>query len=257
MPDTSVLIGSVEIAAESITVNGGGAVNIAAGSYYLRHATASISLLDTLAALITSEGVGGVSVNIRQDSRVRITALGAFDITLSARLQRLLGYSVAHDGSAAYAATLISPLLWAPGYLGTPATRLGKLGYKVPHTTDHKSDDGTRVERQYFGEDTWQELSWDFIDAARLMVPDASDDGGTLEGLYEECLKYNRPFQWYDVVSLDGTSSGVIWPAPFGPYQMRRELGRPNWYDRIRKDLDDVGGGVNMDLIAVEELSNA
>lgn len=258
MPDTAILVGSVELAAQSCTVNGGAAVEIPAGSYYLRHATAGISLFDALEDLMLSEGLTGAAVRLLQNQRIRISALASFSMTLSSRLQRLLGFSGAlGPGANTYDATLPSPLLWAPGFPATPGSRAGKSGYKVPHVTRHKSDDGSRQETQYFGEEVWQELEWPFVPAELLQVPDDEDDGGTLEGLYEECLKFNRPFLWHDSMNLNGSTNSVIWSSAYGPYQLRNDIGNPNWYDRIQANADDVGGGVAMDLHLVEELSNA
>lgn len=258
MPLTAVLVGSVELSAQSITVDGGGAVEVPAGSYYLRHATASLSLFDTLAATMASTGLVSASVTLLNTQRVRISALPNFSMTLSPRLQRLLGFDAPlGGGSNSYVANLPSPLLWAPGYLATPGSRAGKAGYKVPHVTRHKSDDGSRQETQFFGEEVWQDLEWPFVPAELLSVPDDDDDGGTLEGLYEETLKYGRPFLWHESMQLNGSTSAVGWPGAFGPYQLRRDLGRPNWYDRIQRNADDIGGGVSMQLHQVEELSNA
>jgi len=256
MPDTALLVGSVELSSQTITVNGGGAITVPAGSYYLRHETPSLSLFDAVADAM---GLAGAALTLGLNRRVRISALAPFSMTLSSRLQRLLGFDAAlGGGQIAYDAALISPLLWAPGYLGTPASRAGKAGYKVPHTTRHKSDDGSRQETQFFGEEVWQELEWAFVPADLLMVPDDEDDGGALEGLYEECLKYGRPFHWYETMSLqDGDDESVIWRPSFGPYQLRDGLGNPNWYDRIQANADDIGGGVGMKMHLVEELSNA
>lgn len=257
MPDTAVLLGSVELAAQSVTVDGGAAVEIPAGSYYLRHATASLSLFDALEDLMTSEGLLLASVTLRQNGLVRISAGGVFAMTLASRLQRLLGRTSPMAGASSYDGDVPSPLLWAPGFVATPASRAGKTGYKVPHTTRHPSDDGSRIETQFFGEEVWQELEWPFVPAELLSVPDDEDDGGTLEGLYEECLKYGRPFMWHPSMSFDGSTNGVIWTSAFGPYQLRDDLGSPNWYDRIQRNADDIGGGVAMKLQLVEELSNA
>ncbi len=256
MPDTALLVGSVELSTQTITVNGGGAIDIAAGSYYLRHSTPALSLFD---AVQDAMGLGGASVTLRRNMRVRISALAGFDMTLSSRLQRLLGFDTALDtGATRYDAALVSPLLWAPGYPGTPASRAGKTGYKVPHTTRHKSDDGSRQETQFFGEEVWQELEWAFVPADLLMVPDDEDNGGALEGLYEETLKYGRPFHWHETISTDTEDdNAIIWTPSFGPYQLRDGLGNPNWYDRIRANTDDIGGGVGMKMHLVEELSNA
>lgn len=256
MPDTALLVGSVELSAQSVTVNGGSAVEIPAGSYYLRHATTGISLFDALEDLMTSEGLMAVSVTLRQNGLVRISAGSIFSMTLSSRLQRLLGRTSAMNGAFSYDADVPSPLLWAPGYLATPSSRAGKAGYKVPHTTRHPSDDGSRIETQFFGEEVWQELDWPFVPAELLSVPDDEEDAGSLEGLYEECLKYGRPFLWHDSMAFSGSTNGVIWSNAFGPYQLRDGLGNPNWYDRIQANADDIGGGVAMKLQVVEELSN-
>ncbi len=258
MPDTAILVGSVELANQSLLIDGNPEA-IAAGSYYLRHATASISIFDALEAAMVNAGLAGVQVELQQNLLIRIQALASFELTLSARLQRLLGFSgTLGPGFNSYEATLVSPLLWAPGYAATPASRAGKVGYKVPHVTRHKADDGSRQETQYFGEEVWQELEWPFVPADLLSVPDDTDDGGSLEGLYEEVLKYNRPLQWYPDENLNPASSSLVsWGEAFGPYQLREDLGNPNWYDRMRANADDIGGGVGMKLHQVEELSNA
>lgn len=252
MPNTALLVGSTDILDQTLTVNGGPALTLPAGRYYLRHPTPALSLLDTLEATL---GLPGGAVRLTRGLRVRIQALPLFEMTLPGRLQRLLGFNAPLTGpEAVYEAALVSPLLWAPGYLATPSTRAGKAGYKVPHTTRHKSDDGSRQETQFFGEEVWQELEWAFVPADLLSLPDEEDDGGTLEGLYEEVLKYGRPLHWYPEVETVADSNPIAWTPSFGPYQLRRELaGGGNWYTRIQSNTDDVGGGVDMDLHLVEE----
>jgi hypothetical protein len=57
---TSILVGSIELAAQSFTANGF-ACTIPAGTYYLRHATGSLSLLDVFGSEVENET--GVSLN--------------------------------------------------------------------------------------------------------------------------------------------------------------------------------------------------
>ena len=257
MPETALLVGAVPTAPQTITVNAAPPAQLSAGTYYLRHPDPSLSLIDAVEQLMDDEGVLGADVSVRQNLRVRISSLANFQLTLSGRLQRLLGFEgPLAGGQSIYDAPRISPLLWAPGYRATPTSRAGKAGYKVPHTTRHKSDDGSRQETQFFGEEVWQELEWDFIPSELLSVADGEHDGGTFEGFYEEVLKYGRPFHYYESIVTLPTTNAIGWTSSFGPYQLRDEID-PVWYRRIRSNTDDISGGVGLELHLVEEYSNA
>lgn len=253
MAITSLLVGSVVLADQSITIDGS-PETITGGRMYLRHPTQAISLIGVLEQALDDAGVTGADVAILENLHTRVSALGVFSLSLSARLQRLLGFTGALAGQSSYDSPQVSPLLWAAGYRATPASRAGKAGYKVQHTTRHKSDDGSRQETQWFGEETWQELEWPFVPVEKLSVADGDDDGGTFEGLYEETLKYGYPFHYYEAVNVVDDDSTIGWPSSFGPYQIRSDVG-PNWYSRIRAGTDDIGGGVSLDMHLVEELT--
>ncbi len=253
MAITSLLVGSTVIADQPITIDGSPEV-VSGGNLYLRHPTASLSLINQLQSELAMAGIVGPSVVVLENLLIRVAALEQFDLVLSARLQRLLGFTSATTGLSSYTSQLVSPLLWAAGYRATPGSRAGKAGYKVQHMTRHKADDGSRQETQWFGEEVWQELEWPFVPTEKLSVADDEDDGGTFEGLYEETLKYGYPFHYYESVNVVADDSPIGWTPSFGPYQLRTDPGNPNWYDRIVSNADDIGGGVGLQMHLVEEI---
>lgn len=233
MATSAWLLGSRTLPASVVTV-GATACNLAAGPYYLHSDTAALSLLTSLATAIVA-GVGGTcTIELQRNRLIRITFNTNRAITwTSTDLRDLLGFEGAGSGSATtHTATLVSPLLWSPGYLATPATIEGVDGYTVNHQSVFKSDDGSQIYCDHYGDETNQELSWTHIVPGRMRVDDGSAQGGTFHAFYEECLRYRRRILWVPSVDESDASSDVATVAGFrGPYAMREDF-QGNWYRR-------------------------
>lgn len=233
MASSAWFFGSRTLPASVVTV-GATACNLAAGPYYLHTSTSSLSLATTLAAAIVT-GVGGTcTIQFQRNRLIRITFNTNRAITwTSTDLRDLLGFEGAGSGSATtHTATLVSPLLWSPGYLATPATIYAVDGYTVNHQSVFKSDDGSQTFCDHYGDETHQELSWTHIVPGRMRVDEADDQGGTFHSFYQECLRYRRRIQWVESVDESDASSDVATVTGFrGPYALREDFSG-NWYRR-------------------------
>lgn len=233
MAASTWLLGSRTIPASVITV-GATACNLAAGPYYLHSGTAALSMIASLATAIVA-GVGGTcTIQFQRDRKLRITFNTSRAITwTSTDLRDLLGFEGAGSSSATtHTATLVSPLLWSPGYLATPATIYEVDGYTVNHQSVFKSDDGSQIYCDHYGDETHQELSWTHIVPARMRVDDGDDQGGTFHTFYQEVLRYRRRILWVASVDESDASTDVATVSSFrGPYAMREDFSG-NWYRR-------------------------
>lgn len=253
MPDTALIVGSVPL---DVAVTIDASPEDIEGSYYLRHATAALSLLDAFGAAMTSAGVAAAAVTMRANFRVRLASSGVFTVTWNSTVLRdLLGFTGNLSGSSSYTATNASPLLWAPGYPATPTTIPGKAGYVVPHTTWHSNDDETAVQTQHFGSGVWQELDWALVPTERLQVADSANDGNTFQGLFRTVMQYGYRFLYHQSVEEETADTNALdWndADAFGPYQLRSPID-PSWYKRLVENADDYGAGIGLEMKAVED----
>lgn len=256
MPDSAWFIGSIAIPALAPEFSGAPGA-IAAGTYYLRHATASLSLLDQVVAAMTTAGVTAPAAVILENRRVRLSGSSSFDIDfIEGTLQLLLGFSTDTYGSAtSHTAENVSPLLWSPGYFATPATPDGVDGYVVNDRAVLRSADMTRQQVDTFNEGTFNELSWDTILADRLRVDDASDGGGTFHELLEQSAKLGYHLFWYPSQAEDDASTtAVTWGTARGPYVVRLGDFADSWYARKSGfEFVDQYGTLDLPLMRVSE----
>lgn len=256
MATTDVLVGSLPLNV-GVDIDSFGVQTIV-GNYYLRHATASLSLLDEFESLMTTAGVAAAAVTMREDLLIRLASSGTFTVTWSSTtLRDLMGFTANLSGLSLYEASFPSPLLWSPGAIGTPTTIRGKAGYTTPHTTFHSNDDDTAVQTQHFGSGTWQEIDWALIATDRLAVADGSNTGNTFEGFFSNVLQYGYRFMLHQDIEEDLTGSDEInWndSSAFGPYQLRSPID-PSWYKRFVENADDYGGALGLEMKIVQEYS--
>ena len=233
-------VGSITLPSQTISITTAGPVTenvvIAAGSYYLRSATAARSILDLLlAAMNTHSVLSGATAVIRRDRRIVIGATQSFTLTWPADnvLRDLLGYTGTLTPTAtSFVATNRSPLLWSPGYLATPKTIEGVDGYTVPHQSVLKSVDGTQVYCDHYGTETWQDLSWTHIMPERMRVADSADGGATFHEFFEQCAMLRARFLYHqEIDELDTSTTTVTWDTARGPYVLRDDFGG-DWYRR-------------------------
>lgn len=255
MAQTAVFIGSSLISLQSFTLDVT-AVSIAAGHWYLRHADPTLSLLDEIVDQMTTAGVTTPSAFIREDRRITLSGGASFSVTWGSAttLRDFLGFTQGDlSGSSSYTADDVSPLLWAPGADGTPATIGGRAGYKQPHRAVRKSDDGTHFEVDYYGDETRQRLSWALVPIDRLQVIDTAFGGGTLMEFVEQVILKGYKFLHHeDVTESASGSTAMSFGDAFGPYV---ELGLQN-SDILRRlvaNADDYGGGVEFMLLNTDE----
>lgn len=253
MTSSAWFLGSRTLPASVVTV-GATACNLAAGPYYLHSGTAALSLFSSLATAIVA-GVGGTcTIALQRNRLVRITFNTNRAITwTSTNIRDLLGFEGASSGSAStHTATLISPLLWSPGYLATPTTIYEVDGYEIDHQSIYKSDDGSQIYCDHYSSETWQELAWSHIVPTRLRVGEAEDQGGTFHEFHRECLRYRRRFLWVESVDESDASSDIATVSSFrGPYALREEFDG-NWYRR-NVEYADVSSPLSLPLLMPAE----
>lgn len=248
------LVGSTTWAA-TITVDATPVAMTTNRTHYLRHSTASLSLIDTLASDIVTAVGGTCTITVRRNRRVRIVFNTARTITWGTGtvLRDLLGFTGDLGSAATHDAPGVSPMLWSPGYLATPATIAGTDGYTQQHQSYYKSDDGTQIYVDHLGEETWQELSWSHIVPERLRVATGTG-GGTFHELFEQFAKLGRRMLYHEEIDeLDSSSDAVTWDTARGPYVLRAET-RGNWYQRNVPNAE-VSSPLELPLHQVDEYS--
>lgn len=234
------LIGSITLPRQELTIVQGATsefCNFDEGSYYLRSATATLSMLAEMVAAINLHTlVSGAAAVVRRDRLITISATQSFTLAWPADgvLRDLLGFTGALTPAAtSFTATNISPLLWSPGYLATPKTIAGVTGYTVPHQAIRKSSDGTQVQCDHYGEETWQDLSWTHIMPERMRTAGTTAaQGGTFHQFFQQCAMLRRRFLYHQEIDEDDASStSVTWDTAMGAYVLRPELDG-DWYRR-------------------------
>lgn len=230
-------IGSITIPAQTITVNATPVV-IPAGTYYLRHSSASRSLLDVVAAAILAATAIATTITIRRSRQVHILFGGAASVTWGAgtQVRDLLGFTANLGAGVTHLATNISPLLWSPGYIATPPNDIrGSDGYVVPHQAISTSDDGQQSYTYHFGEETHQDLEWSHIDPPRLKTAGTTAaQGGTYNQFHLQCAMLGRRFLYHQDIVEDDTDAAtdVSYSTGRGPYMLRPEARSGRWYRR-------------------------
>jgi hypothetical protein len=227
---TSLLIGSSRDFPDStVTIDGNAeTVEASAGSLYLVHPTAALSLLAQLLAAMTSAGVSAPAVALLESRKVRVSASGTFTVTWTDTLPRdLLGFTGNLSGAATYTAENISPLLWAPGLTETPSAGvLGLLGSKHQDASSAVAPDGTQVVSR-FGTQRLNSFSWRYVAKARHQT--ASELGGEWHTFYDQVLVRGAKFLLYrEVIDDEASSTPLSLGTPLGPMEM--DIGKAaNW----------------------------
>jgi hypothetical protein len=242
MPAVSAswLVGSITLPDAAIVFDGDD-VLLDSDTYYLRHATSSLSLVDYLNTQIDGgpSAITCTSLVVLQNRLVQINLSGVTDISWTTNGANAGDWAAAlgFDGSdltgaASYTASYPSPLLFSSGYPLTPTTISGVSGYTVSHQSRYKADDGTQIYVAHYGDETWQELRTPHVVPSRMRVTGTTlAQGGTFHQFYEQVLKYGRRFLHYETITEDSSStSAVTWTTALGPYAVREADG--NWYRR-------------------------
>lgn len=218
--ETCWLIGSTEIAAQTVTIDGSDET-ITAGEYYLYHATAP-SLLDEMVDAMTSAGVVAPAAEILENRKVKLSSSGTFTVTWPADniLRNYLGFTGNLAAASSYTATNISPLLWSPGRTESPTmSRVGLNGRTVYNTTIGVGDDGTPCATTH-GSRVYNEFWWKNIAGDRYQTSSAA--GGEFETFKGEVLVKQYAFGLYRGIDEDDASTtAVTFGSPLGPYAFR------------------------------------
>lgn len=253
-------LGAITIPQQTFDVDDGGgndSVVVAAGTYYLYHTTGALSLLaavaDAIDASASTINVDGAT--LRRSRHVNLLFDAAASVTWgsASQLRDLLGYTGDLSSGTTHLAPNVSPLLWSPGYLATPKTIAGVPGYSVDHKSRYKSDDGSRSETEWYGEETWQDLAWTHIIPERLRVASGTG-GGTFHEFYEQCAKLGYPFQYHEEVDEDedDTATDATLSTSMGPHKLRGDTG--DWYRRNQSNAE-LSSPLELELHIVDEVS--
>jgi hypothetical protein len=248
---TTLWVGSMEGMLEQDLLIDGSPEPFAAGDYYLRHATASLSAMATLAALLTGTGIAGVAVELLENLYVRISATPAFAITWTdTGLRDMLGFTGNLAGLNSYTAPRRSPYLWSAGWPAELATPSGVGSYDDEDAVVRPSADGTDQELDHFVTHRLQEASYDVVPLSRYMLQDSAlADGLNWRTFRRQVLVANARFQLYELITEDMASTDPItWVDPLGTYLVRelppgvnpRKIPHANTYWRVEAKLREV-----------------
>lgn len=256
---SSWLVGSVESLALQSYTTSGGAASVAAGSYYLRHSSSSLSLLDVVAASLVASGVTGATVVMLQNRLIRIAASGTFSITwgTATTLRDLLGFTGNLSSAASYTAANVSDLLWSPSWPPTTDTIPNVDGYLIEDVriaTSRGSTSGAGVTHNvsFFGAQLMQSARWDVVPIARVRT--AAGAGGTFDVFRETVLVPGLRFFHYERQTEDAaSSSAVTWNDSYahGPYVVPNPP-NPRWYNRAIANADQASN-LEIEMIKVSE----
>jgi hypothetical protein len=246
MSTSNWLIGSVRLATAATIVCNGVDVVIPAGTYYLRDATGSLSLIGLIAAGLAGV-VPGTTCYIGRDRKLRIVSGGvALTLTIPSALQAVLGLAGAPTPGTTITAALISTLLWSPSRRGTPAgVPLGITGRVIDDVVQTVGPDGAKIRTTFHNSMTVIAWSWLAVPQARVWTTDAGL-GGEFKAFDTAVIRYGLRFKFYDQVDEDSASStAVTWPTALGPYVAN--VGKQDWFARMVSVLDVWA---NLDLAA-------
>jgi hypothetical protein len=231
---SSWIVGAKKIAAQTLTFGGGPQV-VAAGTYYLRDASAGLSLIEQVRLAMNASGATGTQAVITLGRRVRLSASGTFSITWPADgvLRDALGFTGNLAAAATYTAPNCSPLLWSPAVTGSPQlSPLYTAGVARLNAFITVAEDGT-TSGTVSGSRTYQRYSFRYVPGARV-YPKTGDTGGSWVRAWSEFLGVGGRFKYYPAIDeVDGSSTATTWPTALGPYSYTPASTSPTWsYER-------------------------
>lgn len=253
---SSWLIGSITLdSSVTIVVNGGSNALIAAGTYYLRDASAALSLIDVILTAVTPF-MTTPAIFVAEDRKLRVTAGAPFTWTIPSELQGALGFGASIPSTSSATATDVSELLWSPGWCATTTGHpTGTTGFEVPQRVHMASPSGLTQRVTIHGTaQTKAALDWAFVLRARAWAA-GSDDGapGDYRRFWGVVLVPGLRWKWYPETEEDDASSvAVTWPTALGPYVSVDPKG--DWWDRSVKNAD-THSGVQLDGLVSSEIS--
>lgn len=230
------LVGSQNLAAQSYSIDGTG-YGIAAGHWYLTHATASLSILAGVLADMTTEGLSNPYFYIREDRLLEMGADATFTFSWTGTtLRNLCGYTGNLSGASSYVSDGIPRLLWSPGYPALFATDDGQSAYDMDDAVVQVAASGI-VDVDYVQSLSYNELRWTDVMRARMRAADSADPEdfwGTFDDFRGLVLRPGYRFQIYEEVTEDSSSTDeVTLPSALGTYQIREVV--PGRYRRVSR----------------------
>lgn len=251
---SSWLVGSFQLVNDAtITVNASDVV-VSAGSYYLRDATDSLSLIKQVETAIASV-VAGSTVYIGQDRKVRIDFDGnATNITIPSTLRAVLGFTQAGYGPVSLlVAERVSTLLWSPSWPETTeGSPVGVPGHKVYDRVMTSSPTGLTTNVTIHYSTTRVKLRWFAVPSDRAWTTDELP--GEFNQFFNDIIVYGRNMKLYSQMLEDEASGAAVsWTAGLGPYV------DPDpdfaWYKRFVSNSDSLGANIEIDLQVTGELA--
>jgi len=250
--ESSWLVGSITITAATLTINGDNQV-VAAGSYYLRDATAGLSLITAVQAAIAAE-VAGSTVVVCKDRKVRFDFNATpTTITFPASIRAALGLSSGVYGPVTtLTAESVSTLLWSPGWpettIGSP---VGVAGRKVHDRVMTASPTGQTFDVTTHWSSTLLSLSWTAVSQARGWT--TGQLAGEFYDFFDRIIVAGKRWKLYsNVTEDDASSAAVTWPTALGPYVVPDP--DYDWYQRFNPRSDSLGSNISItDALLVGE----
>jgi len=231
---SSWIVGSITLASSAtIVVNGASNAVIAAGTYYLYDASASLSLIDVILAAVAPY-MTDEAIVVLESRKIKVTASVAFTWAIPSELQDALGFGASIASTTSATASSVSDLLWSPGYCATTTGHPGTVtGYQQSQRMHTASPSGLTQRVTIHGTAAVMcSLSWRYVLRARAWT--TSQDGGSpgdFESFRRAVLDPGERWKWYpSTEELDSSTTAVTWPTALGPYKTVKPDG--GWWDR-------------------------
>lgn len=236
--ESSWLVGAVQLDNDATIVVGGNNAVVSAGTYYLRDASASLSLIDAVETAIAAHYAGS-TVRVQRDRKIKIDLNGnSVALTIPATLQAALGFTASPYGAAtSRTAEAVSTLLWSPAWPETPVGHpVGTTGVEIANWVQTSSPSGLTTRTTTHGSQRITELRWSMVLQARVWTT-SDGEPGEFRRFYREVLAPGRRWKLYSGVTEDEASTtAVTWTTAVGPYVLRDP--EWNWYNRAIANSD-------------------
>lgn len=250
---SSWIIGSFVLAANATLTVNGNARTITAGTWYLRDATSTLSLITKVQTEIAAV-VGGSTVVIGKDRKLRITSGGgALTLAVPSTLQAVLGLPASPTVGTSIVADSVSTLLWSPGWPETPNGHpVESDGWDVYDRVMTASASGltTNVTTHH----SQRLASWSWFAVKQSRCWSSAKSPGEFVRFFADVLVPGYRFKLYSDMSEDeSSSSAVTWTTAYGPY-VARDL-EFRWYSRFEPTTDQLGSNINLDALKTAEIA--
>ena len=237
--ESAWMIGSVTLADDATISVGGNSAVVSAGTYYLRDATASLSLIDAIQTAIAAHYAGS-TVRVQRDRKIKIDLNGnSVALIIPATLQAVLGFTNSPYGAAtSRTAEAVSTLLWSPAWPETPVGHpVGTKGWEVPNWVQTSSLSGLTVRTTQHGTAMYlAEFQWFKVAQARVWTTDEGEPG-EFRRFHRDVLAPGYHWKLYSGVTEDESSTtAVTWTTAIGPYKIRDPEWR--WFNRSIQAVD-------------------